>query len=430
MPKKAQLIIRQVEERSPAAKAGLRPGDRLIEVNGHAVGDAIDFQFHAAESKIQLRFEREGKARKAKVRRKEGEWLGLEFEPMDCMACGNACVFCFVDQNPKGLRETLYFKDEDYRHSFLYGNYVTLTRVTDADIQRIIEQRLSPLYISVHATDGAVRKKLLGITREDRLLEKMTALARGGIELHAQIVLCPGINDGAVLSTTLEDLATLHPGVKSVAVVPVGLTAHRQGLPALTAFDGPACRAVLDQAQDLQAAFQARLGTPFAFFADEFFLRGGRSLPDEAHYEGFWQIENGVGMMRDFLSAFETDGAGFPERLSAPRRITLISGMLAGPVIQEKVMPVLNAVAGLEARLIMTENSLYGPSVTVSGLLPGRDYLQAAQAAPGADLVLLPVNCVNTDGLFLDGLSITDIEHAVESPVVLLASFSELWDLL
>jgi len=430
LPKKAVLTVRQVDVHSPAEKAGLLSGDIITEVNGHPVDDAIDFQFYASEAKLKLRLNRKGKNKKTKLKRKEGQWLGLEFEPMDCMACGNNCIFCFVDQNAKGLRETLYFKDEDYRHSFLYGNYVTLTRMSDADIQRVITQRLSPLYISVHATASEVRKQLLGIKRDDQLLDKLTTLSEGGIELHAQIVLCRGINDGAVLEQTLNDLVRLHPSVKSVAIVPVGLTAHRAHLPKLDAYDAAACKDVLDQAERLQAAFVKELGTPFAFFADEFYLRAGRPLPDEAHYEGFWQIENGVGMMRDFLSRFEADAGDFPPALETPKKIALVSGKLAGPVLDASVLPVLNAVDGLEAVLTAPENSLLGPSVTVSGLLPGKDYLNAARSLLPADLVVLPINCVNTDGLFLDDLSLDQLEAELKTPVVLMDTFSDLWDLL
>lgn len=430
MPKKAVLTVRQVDTDSPAEKAGLKSGDIVTEVNGHPVGDAIDFQFYAAEAKLKLRYERNGKNRKAKLRREEGEWLGVEFEPMDCMACGNHCIFCFVDQNAKGLRETLYFKDEDYRHSFLYGNYVTLTRMTDQDIQRVITQRLSPLYISVHATDPEIRMQLMGIKRDDHLLEKIEEMARGGIEMHAQIVLCKGINDGAVLTQTLEDLQQFYPTVKSVAIVPVGLTKHREHLPQLAAFDSATCAAVLDQAERLQAGYVKEFGTPFAFFSDEFYLRAQRPLPEEAHYEGYWQIENGVGMMRDFLSRFEADAEAFPQALEAERKIALVSGQLAGPVLEEKILPALNRIAGLEAVLTAPENSLLGPSVTVSGLLPGKDYLQAAQSLLPADLVVLPINCVNADGLFLDNLSLDQLETELGTPVVLTDTFSDLWELL
>ncbi|MCK5148829.1 DUF512 domain-containing protein [bacterium] len=430
MPKKVMLTIQSIESGSLADKARLRPGDIIQSVNDMPVSDEIDFQFYASAPKLKLNVIRQNSVRKAKIKRREGQWLGIEFQPMDCMSCGNACIFCFVDQNAQDMRETLYFKDEDYRHSFLYGNYVTMTTVSAADIDRIINQRLSPLYISVHAAKPDVRRKLLGITRDDHLFEKIKKLVDGGIEIHAQIVLCRGINDGTILDETLHELAGFYPSVKSVAIVPVGLTKHREGLVHLQSYDGPASKSLLKHAASVQHQFVRQLNTPFSFFADEFYLRADEALPDSDHYEGFWQIENGVGMMRRFLSDFSNDQADFPEQLEIERRIVLVSGALAGPVVEKVVMPRLAAIKGLQAHLVQADNSLYGKSVTVTGLLSGEDCRDAALSAGPADLIVLPPNCINQDGLFLDNLTISDLETALEAPVTLLDSFAELWDLL
>ena len=327
---------------------------------------------------------------------------GIAFEPMHFGCCGNHCIFCFIDQNPRGLRKTLYFKDEDYRLSFLHGNYVTLTRTGRADLARIAAQRLSPLYISVHAADPAVRTKMLGLSSDDHLMDKIRFLADSRIELHAQIVLCPGINDGRVLAETHDALRAFYPQMKSLAVVPVGLTRHRKGLPDLRAVDAGTARQVIGGIHALQERNIKELGGSFVFLADEFYLLAGAPLPPAARYGEFWQIENGVGMTRAFLDDFEREAADLPKRLKRRKKIVIVTGALAAPVLEGRVIPRLRQIGGLEADLALVENRFYGTSVTVSGLLTGQDIARALAGRTAGATVLLPANCLNTDGLFLD----------------------------
>ncbi|HWI40244.1 MAG TPA: DUF512 domain-containing protein, partial [Verrucomicrobiae bacterium] len=291
------LPVREVAEESIASELGVEPGDRLLAVNGHEIRDVIDYRFHAAEEELLLEvLKPDGEVWEMEVERDPEEPLGLVFDPPEPETCGNRCVFCFVHQLPRGLRAPLYVKDEDYRLSFLYGNYVTLAGITRAQMARIREQRLSPLYVSVHATDHKVRSLLLGRDEERPVLEVLRELAASGIAFHAQVVLCPGLNDGEILRRTVADLAALHPACRSLAVVPVGLTRHRRGLLNLEGVDEAYARRFLERWTPEAAGLQERLGEPFLFFSDEFYLRAGVEVPPEEAYGDFPQLENGVGM--------------------------------------------------------------------------------------------------------------------------------------
>jgi len=395
------MKIRDVDKDSPASHIGLRPGDDLLSINHHPIRDPLDLQFYAADDRLVLLIERDGLKHSIPLENHDGGWLGIELEDMKYRCCGNDCVFCFVDQNPAGLRRSLYFKDEDYRLSFLYGNYVTLTNVSSKDLQRIVDQRLSPLYLSVHATELAVRKKLLGLRADDHLFEKIALLAKAGIEMHVQIVLCPGWNDGAHLDRTVEDLAAFHPAVATVAIVPVGLTRHRRGLPFLRSFDRASARRVVDWGEFTSARFLAKLETRFIFLADEFYLLAGRNLPDKRRYEGFAQIENGVGMMRSLLDRFRRQRRWLPKKIIR-KKLTLITGALAAPILEREILPWLKAVDGLSVSLVAIENRFYGGRVGVSGLLVGQDIAAGMRNRHPGDLLALPPNCLNIDGCFLD----------------------------
>jgi hypothetical protein len=264
--------IESVAAGSPASAAGLRRGDALTSVNGRPVRDLLDFRFHSVDGPLACGFERAGRPFRITIPDGDAEAFGLKFEPMRFRPCGNKCVFCFVDQNPPGVRAGLAFKDEDYRLSFLFGNYVTLTAVGEEDLERIAEQRLSPLYVSVHAADPEVRRRLLGIRKDDRLTEKIRYLGERGVEMHGQVVLCPGINDGAVLEETVAALAGYFPAFRSVAVVPVGLTRHRRGLADLNPVTASAATALLDRIGPMQRRFRSETGESFVYAADEFYL--------------------------------------------------------------------------------------------------------------------------------------------------------------
>src|SRR5438093_4123004 len=297
-----KLRILSVEPRSVAERIGLRAGEEIHQLNGKPLLDVIDFQFNAAN--IGRRTTIQTQDRTITFVRREWESFGLEFEPIEPMTCKNQCVFCFVHQNPKNVRRSLHIKDEDYRLSFLFGNYLTLTNVHEAEMQRIIQQRLSPLYVSVHATEPELRRKLLGIEEYDGFMAKVERLAKAGIEMHGQVVLCPGLNDGVHLERTIDDLLKFYPKVASVAIVPVGLTEHRKNLPLLRPFITEHGRELIAHVTPIQKKLKRTIGTPFAFLGDEIYIIAGVAIPPASHYADFPQIENGVGMVRTFLTQF------------------------------------------------------------------------------------------------------------------------------
>ena len=415
---------------TPAARLGLQPGDEIIAIDSHEIRDPIDFQFYSAEESYCLHLRRGGHEWKVNLAPEESGWLGVEFADMEYHSCGNKCVFCFVDQNPAGMRKSLYFKDEDYRLSFLYGNYVTLTNLSRSHLERIVEQRLSPLYVSVHSTEDDLRKRMLGLRRSDRLLEKIDFLARGGIELHAQIVLCPEWNDGEHLEKTLADLAGRFPAIRSVAVVPLGLTGHREELTALRTVTPAEAVGLLVSEKRWEKEFRSRLGVAFVYLADEFYLLAGAPLPSAARYDGFPQIENGVGMTRSFLDRFARQKYRFPREVK-PVRVSIVSGELAAPILTARVLPVLNTISGLQAEVVAVKNRFFGGKVTVSGLITGGDIIGQLRGMERADLIMIPPNCRNGDGLFLDDLDLDGLSRALDAPVLAPQSgFTELFTYL
>ena len=415
---------------TPAARLGLQPGDEIIAIDSHEIRDPIDFQFYSAEESYCLHLRRGGHEWKVNLAPEESGWLGVEFADMEYHSCGNKCVFCFVDQNPPGMRKSLYFKDEDYRLSFLYGNYVTLTNLSRSHLERIVEQRLSPLYVSVHSTEDDLRKRMLGLRRSDRLLEKIDFLARGGIELHAQIVLCPEWNDGEHLEKTLADLAARFPAVQSVAVVPLGLTGHREELTPLRTVTPAEAVGLLVSEKRWEKEFRSRLGVAFVYLADEFYLLAGAPLPSAARYDGFPQIENGVGMTRSFLDRFARQKYRFPREVK-PVRVSIVSGELAAPILTARVLPVLNTISGLQAEVVAVKNRFFGGKVTVSGLITGGDIIGQLRGMERADLIMIPPNCRNGDGLFLDDLDLDGLSRALDAPVLAPQSgFTELFTYL
>jgi putative radical SAM enzyme (TIGR03279 family) len=411
------MKIVQVEPGSIAEELGLRPGDDVLAINGERLHDAIDLRFHEGGETVELSVAREGEVTLYDIGKEDGEPLGIELEEMSILSCGNDCIFCFVDQNPKGLRKQLYFRDGDYRLSFMYGNYTTMTNAGPAILRRIIQQRLSPQYISVHVTDLAVRSRLMGLKKDDRILEKIALLRDNGIDMHTQIVLCPGINDGPVLEKTVDDLAKYSDRIVSLAIVPVGLTDHRFRLAKLRRVDFPMAGEILDTVRTWQRKFRSRLGRGFVYASDEFYLLAGRPVPGVRAYDGFPQLENGVGMVRHFLQDLGRQARRFPASVPHGTRLTLVTAELAQGVIRDRVLPHLRAVRGLLPRLVVAPNLLFGRSVTVAGLLSGKCLYSALSGADPCGLVLLPPDVLNADGLFLDDTTPSSLEERLGVPV-------------
>jgi putative radical SAM enzyme (TIGR03279 family) len=412
-------VVAAVRPRTAGAAAGLVAGDRILTINGRALRDAIDFQFYGAEERLALTVERDGRRRALAVKRRPGADLGLELEPPrpgEISTCANKCVFCFIHQLPRGMRRSLYVKDDDFRLSFLHGNYITLSDLDEPAFERILEQRLSPLYVSVHATDPDLRWRLLGQPRHAvEILPRLERLARAAIRIHAQIVLCPGWNDGAHLERTVHELAPLHPHVATTAIVPVGLTRHRERLPVLRTLTDAEAGALVDTVARWQARFLESLGSRFVFLGDEVYLQAGRALPAAEAYEGFPVAEDGIGLVRRFED--DLGRALVRRRASGPgRRVTVVSGAMYGP----RLAGLLAATPlGAQARVAAVPNELFGGSVAVAGLLAGQDIQRHLAALDDlGEAVLVPAVALRDgDGVFLDDLTPGDLERALGVPV-------------
>ena len=424
-------VIAAVEEGSIGEEIGLEPGDVLLAINGHALRDVIDYRFYGAEEDLVLVVERGGERHTLEVERDYDEDLGLSFtEPVfDGMRlCHNRCPFCFVQQLPRGLRRSLYLRDDDYRYSFLSASYITLTNLTDDDWARIEEQHLSPLYVSIHATDDAVRRALLGKPEAPSILGQLARLGEMGIEVHGQIVVVPGSNDGEVLWRTIEETAALWPVVQTLAVVPVGLTSfHCQGVRLLTQ---PEAAEIADGVLARVPALRRRTGKTWLYPSDELLLQAGRPIPEAAFYDDPAQIENGVGLVRGLLDDWEAVRGEAAALETDVRRITLVSGMAIAPVLAGLVAD-LQERTGVEAVLVPVENGLMGPTVTVSGLLGGEDVIAALCGRDLGDMVCIPRAMLEATGeRTLDEVTLADLEARLGVPVEAVGTLSEVLDTL
>ena len=413
--------IAEVAPDSLGAEIDLESGDRIIKVNGRVVRDYLDFRFHTAgETELVLEVRKKsGEDWEVELERAEGEDFGLAFEQIVPRQCANACIFCFCNGNPADARPSLFIKDEDVRLSFLYGNYTTLTSITEDEMSRIVEQRLSPQYVSVHATDLDVRAYLLGIDKQRADISgKLARILDAGIEVHAQVVLCPGINDEEVLKKTIFDLAAEFPRITSVAIVPLGLTRYNND-PRLSRVTPEFCRNVIDQVTAIQNQLHAKLGTNFALLGDEIYLRAGRRIPARSHYGDYPQIEDGVGMVR----SFENEFAALVRRLEREQWTsasntsgTIFTGTLFAPVLR-KMIDKLNARFGTKLVVEALENSYFGGDVSVAGLLTGQDLVQARERVTG-EFVCIPRQMLKSDeAIMLDGMKLDEVSRALGQPV-------------
>ena len=371
--------IRSVDPDSPARRAGVRIGETLTEVNGHPIVDVLDYKFHTYDPRLILKLKEEnGRERTVRVRKAEGEDLGLNFETylMDrARSCANRCIFCFVDQMPPGMRETLYFKDDDARLSFLMGNYITLTNLSRRELQRIMDLHISPVNISVHATDPELRASLLKNHRAGECLSIMEQFARAGITMNCQVVSCPGINDGPALDRTLRELGGLYPAVNSVAVVPVGVTRFREGLCPIAPYTPAQAAEVIGQVERFADSFRREHGTALAWCSDEFYLIAGRDLPEKGYYEDLAQLENGVGMLR-LLQGQAALALEDLEPDVAPSPFSIATGMSAAPFLQEIVDRTREKCGNIKGMVYPIRNRFFGETITVSGLITGRDLIE------------------------------------------------------
>lgn len=418
----------EISEVSPGtigAELELERGDRIMRVNGRVVRDYLDFRFQTAgetELTIDVR-KSSGEDWELNIERDEAEDLGISFEQIVPRQCANECLFCFCKGNPETARPSLFVRDEDVRLSFLYGNYTTLTSITEDEMSRVIEQRLTPQYVSVHATDLDVRAYLLGVDKQRADISgKMQRLMEAGIEIHAQVVLCPKINDGEILRRTINDLAALYPKVTSIAIVPLGLTRYLDD-PRLTPVTPDFCRETIREVSAIQKDLRARLGTTFAFLGDEIYLKAGRAIPSRQHYGSYPQIEDGIGMVRSFQNQFDSwmrrleRAGGSAARPSAkPLSGTIMTGTLFAPVLA-KLIGKINQRLGTDVRVVGVSNEYFGGDVSVAGLLTGGDFV-AARGQVSGDFVIIPKAALKSDEpVMLDGMRFPELCEKFDVPV-------------
>ena len=413
--------IYSVSPGSPAEKAGILPDERINSINGEPITDEIDYQALSLSNKLLIEVENSGIIREVRIKKNDWEPLGLcldETEAMKPRHCRNRCMFCFVDQMPQGLRETLYVKDDDWRLSLMMGNYVTLTNVSDEEFKRILSRKASPLYISVHATDPEIRCEMLRNRNAGSLMDRLRRLKENGLQFHCQVVLCPGVNDGPVLDRTIEDLASLYPASQSMAIVPVGLTKYREGLAALKGFDDVSARQLIEHVRSYQIRFLNELGTRFVYPSDEFYCICHESIPEHSEYEDYPQIENGVGMLRlleqECQEAYEfLFFEGYPE--TEKKSILIPTGVSARPFIE--TITKRYAPPGTSVNVIAVRNRFFGETITVTGLIVGNDLIDELKGIPCDEILLCDTMLrANTDK-FLDETTLEDVKQALNVPI-------------
>lgn len=425
------IKIKSIAQNSSAFKAGLRKGDRIISINGKSIHDSLDFTYWSACDTLAVRVIRENKEHRFTFLRTPGDQMGVIVSDSMIRRCANRCVFCFIDQLPKGMRKSLYIKDEDYRHSFFNGNYITLTSLSKKDLDKIITYHLSPLYVSVHATDPVVRKKMLRNSRADRIVEQLRTLEHHGIQFHTQIVVCPGINDNTVLRKTIKRLLAFKRGLLSVAVVPVGLTKYHMSH--IQPISGQDALKICTMTQKISEDDKKRFGFRRLFLADELFLKAQLPIPTMNYYENFPQIENGIGLIREVLEDWkETKSTliqGKKGRYTRSSRMNclLVTSVSAQQYIQSIAQEIMNFFNTVSITVVAVRNAFFGESVTVAGLLTARDIITVAKKQTESfDMVVVPSVILNYKNVTLDGFSIERMAKNIGCPVMAVDSISQL----
>ena len=420
----SMTAVKSVDPRSPARRAGVRVGETLTHINGHPIVDVLDYKFYSYDPRLELTLKSpEGTVRTLRVRKSEGEDLGLEFETylMDrARSCANHCIFCFVDQMPPGMRPSLYFKDDDARLSFLLGNYLTLTNLSPREVQRIIDLRISPINVSVHTTDRALRAEMLKNRRAGEGIDIMERFAAHNITMNCQIVSCPGVNDGPALDKTLNDLAAMFPAVNSVSVVPVGVTKYREGLYPLQTYTKETSTALIDQVEAFASRHLQEHGTRLVWCSDEFYLLAGRELPGEDYFEDFTQLDNGVGMLtllsREFSRALDLME---PDELEGTAPFSIATGVSAAPFLAKLMVLAREKCGTIEGQVYPIVNRFFGETITVAGLVTGGDLIEQLRGKNLGQRLLIPASMLRSgENVFLDDVTTDDVERELGVPVV------------
>ena len=419
------VLITDVLPKSRAHKAGILPGDMLVSINGREINDVLDYRFHLANRQVELCVLRDNEKLTKTIVKSEYDDIGLDFETplMDKKhSCENKCVFCFIDQLPKGLRSSLYFKDDDSRLSFLHGNYITLTNLHDKDIDRIIEMHISPVNVSVHTTNPDLRVKMMHNKRAGEVLSYLDRLSAAGISICGQIVLCKGLNDGDELTRTMYDLEKYFPSLKSVSVVPAGLTKFRDGLYFLEPFTKEECKQGIETVNDFGDKCLSKHGTRLFYCSDEFYIKAGEELPEECYYEEYSQIENGVGMLTSLSSEvfYELEYIDeYKKEFKPPRKVSLVSGYAAYKHLNNLCREIQSRIYGIEITVYPIKNNFFGENITVAGLLTATDIIDQLQAKDLGDQLLFPSCALRADGdVFLDDKTPEELSKALGVPVI------------
>ena len=417
--------ITGVESRSRAEKHGVKSGDVLIAINGNEVNDVLDYRFYLAERTVVLSLSRNGDEYSVEIKKGQYDDIGLEFETAlmdEKQSCKNKCIFCFIDQNPKGMRDTIYFKDDDSRLSFIHGNYITLTNLTDRDVDRIVKMRFSPINVSIHTTNPELRVRMMRNKRSGEVLAYLDRFFEAGLSMCGQIVLCRGVNDGAELLRTMSDLSRYYDRMGSVSIVPAGLTKHRDGLYPLTDFTAEEAAEVIDTVETFALDHKSRTGSRMFFLADEFYLKAGRPIPDADYYEGYPQLENGVGMIRSFDEDFFL-GVEDARISDAPRRVSMVTGAAAYPKMLEYATRAEKMRPTMQIKVYKIKNNFFGESITVAGLLTGADILAQLAGEELGDVLYVPGTALRAgEETFLCGMTVSELSERLGVRVVAVAN--------